>query len=72
MNNKSRLWITVAMLVIMLCALTFGVVSVATSNKGVANTTVFVRGNENVFVEINAKYKNKREEAVILPSLTFI
>ena len=57
MNNKSRLWITVAMLVIMLCALTFGVVSVATSNKGVANTTVFVSGNENVFVEINAKYK---------------
>ena len=58
MNNKSRLWITIAMLVIMLCALTFGVVSVATSNKGIANTTTFVSGNENVFVDINGKYFN--------------
>lgn len=56
MNNKSRLWITITMLVLMLCALTFGVVSVITSNKGIANTTTFVSGNENVFVEINGKY----------------
>lgn len=44
------------MLVVMVALLSFGVVSIVTGNKGIANKTTFVSGNENVFVEINAKY----------------
>lgn len=56
MAKNYRFWITLCMLVIIIGVFTFGVLAIVTSNKGIANRTTFVSGNENVFVEINGKY----------------
>jgi hypothetical protein len=57
MAKNFRFWITLCMLVLIIGIFGFGVWATVTDNKGIANRTTFVSGNENVFVEIKGNYE---------------
>ena len=54
--KKFRFTTTIALLIITICLLTFGVVAILLNQQGVINDTIFISGNDNVFVRITANY----------------
>ena len=55
--NKFKLTITITLLIIIFLLLGFGVFAIIRANTGIANTTDFVSGDENVFVRITGAYE---------------
>lgn len=54
--NKFKLTITITLLAIIILLLGFGVFALVRANTGIANTTDFVSGDDNVFVRITGEY----------------
>lgn len=69
--KRYRLILTIVMLVLIVALLSFGVYSLVKSNLGVANSTVFESGNDNVFVKISAEYDGPQLQSEYAENSTY-